>query len=219
VRINRSLITFLPDTGAGSGTVTSVALTAPNIFSVLGSPIVTSGTIQIGLVNQLENTFWGGPATAPEGVPTFRSLVAADIPVLDVSKITSGVFGVARGGTGASTLTGVLIGNGTSAFTSIAGTANQILRRNSANNAYEFFTPASSVFVIDYDSSVIGSRNSVNKLFTVTSNFVPGSTRVFVNGLRYSNGGGYDYVETGLSQITFTNAPDSGDLIIIEYLT
>jgi hypothetical protein len=49
-------------------------------------------------------------------------------------------LGVAKGGTGASTLTGVLIGNGTSAVTAVAGTASQLLRRNAGNTAYEFFT-------------------------------------------------------------------------------
>jgi len=53
----------------------------------------------------------------------------------------SGQVGVANGGTGVSTLTGIPVGNGTSAFTSIVGTANQLLRRNSGNTAYEFFSP------------------------------------------------------------------------------
>jgi hypothetical protein len=53
----------------------------------------------------------------------------------------TGQVAVANGGTGASTLTGVLIGNGTSAVTGVAGTASQLLRRNSGNSAYEFFTP------------------------------------------------------------------------------
>jgi hypothetical protein len=73
-------------------------------------------------------------------------------------------------------------------------------------------------FQIDYDSNVSGLRDSSNKVFTVSVNFVSGSTRVFVNGLRYSNGLSYDYTETGTNQITFTNAPDNGDLIIVEYL-
>jgi hypothetical protein len=34
MRINKSLITYIPSSGAGSGTVTSVALTAPTGFSV-----------------------------------------------------------------------------------------------------------------------------------------------------------------------------------------
>ena len=52
----------------------------------------------------------------------------------------TGQLAVGRGGTGASTLTGVVIGNGTSAMTSVSGTAGQLLRRNAANTAYEFFT-------------------------------------------------------------------------------
>lgn len=49
---------------------------------------------------------------------------------------------VANGGTGASTLTGILVGSGTSPFTGVAGTASQLLRRNAGNTAYEFFTPS-----------------------------------------------------------------------------
>ena len=143
MRINKSLITYIPTSGAGSGTVTSVAMTVPSgVFTVVGTPITTSGTLIVGLVNQLANKVWAGPVSGAEDVPTFRSLVSDDIPNLDASKITSGTLGVARGGTGAVTLTGVLIGNGTSAFTGIASTtANQMLRVNSAGTAYEWFSP------------------------------------------------------------------------------
>jgi hypothetical protein len=152
VRINKSLITYIPSSGAGSGTVTSVAMTVPSgVFTILGSPITSSGTLQVGLVNQLANTVWAGPTSGAESVPTFRLLVSDDIPNLSASKITSGTLGVDRGGTGATTLTGVLIGNGTSAFTGIASTtANQMLRVNSAGTGYEWFTP-------DYLSNVMTS--------------------------------------------------------------
>jgi hypothetical protein len=152
VRINKSLITYIPSSGAGSGTVTSVAMTVPSgVFTILGSPITSSGTLQVGLVNQLANTVWCGPTSGAESVPTFRLLVSDDIPNLNASKITSGTLPVARGGTGAVTLTGVLFGNGTSAFTGIASTtANQMLRVNSAGTGYEWFTP-------DYLSNVMTS--------------------------------------------------------------
>ncbi len=152
MRINKSLITYIPSSGAGSGTVTSVAMTVPSgVFTILGSPITSSGTLQVGLVNQLANTVWAGPTSGAESVPTFRLLVSDDIPNLSASKITSGTLGVDRGGTGATTLTGVLIGNGTSAFTGIASTtANQMLRVNSAGTGYEWFTP-------DYLSNVMTS--------------------------------------------------------------
>lgn len=143
MRINKSLITFTPTSGAGSGTVTSVAMTVPGgLFTVVGTPITTSGTLVVGLVNQLANTIFAGPSSGAESTPTFRGLVSDDIPSLDASKITSGTLGVARGGTGAVTLTGVVIGNGTSAFTGIASTTpNQMLRVNSAGTAYEWFSP------------------------------------------------------------------------------
>ena len=64
--------------GGGSGTVTSVALSAPSIFTVSGSPVTTSGTLALS---------YSGTA----------------LPV-------------ANGGSGATTLTGILKGNGTSAF-------------------------------------------------------------------------------------------------------
>jgi len=59
--------------------------------------------------------------------------------LVDAGNITSGIISVDRGGTGTGTLTGVLLGNGTNAFTGVThSAANQYLRRNSANNAYEF---------------------------------------------------------------------------------
>jgi hypothetical protein len=53
----------------------------------------------------------------------------------------TGALSPGRGGTGALTLTGVVIGNGIGTMVGVAGTADQLLRRNSANSAYEFFTP------------------------------------------------------------------------------
>jgi hypothetical protein len=67
----------------------------------------------------------------------------------------TGQLAVSRGGTGASTLTGVLIGNGTSAVTAITGTANQILRRNSGNTAYEFWSANYLVNPMTLEGSII----------------------------------------------------------------
>jgi hypothetical protein len=74
------------------------------------------------------------------------------------------------------------------------------------------------VFKTDYDYDITGSRNGTNKIFTLTNNFVSGSTHVYVNGIRYTPGGGYDYTESAVNQITFTTAPDSGDLITVDYI-
>lgn len=68
---------------AGSGTVTSVALTAPAFLSVAGSPITTSGTLAISLANQNANLVFAGPSSGGAAAPTFRSLVVADVPTLN----------------------------------------------------------------------------------------------------------------------------------------
>jgi hypothetical protein len=52
---------------------------------------------------------------------------------------SASTIAVNKGGTGATTLTGILLGNGTSAFTTLtSSTACQVLVRNSANTGYEF---------------------------------------------------------------------------------
>jgi hypothetical protein len=68
-------------------------------------------------------------------------LTVSGSPITGSGTITlAGTLIVANGGTGATTLTGIVVGNGTSAMTAVAGTASQLLRRNSGNTAYEFFT-------------------------------------------------------------------------------
>lgn len=75
--------------GGGSGTVTSVALSAPSaVFDVSGSPVTTDGTLALAFDTQTANTVFAGPASGGASTPTFRALVEADVPVLSQSKIT-----------------------------------------------------------------------------------------------------------------------------------
>ncbi|MGJ5136856.1 beta strand repeat-containing protein [Bradyrhizobium oligotrophicum] len=64
----------------GTGTVTSVGLSMPGIFSVTGSPVTSNGTLTASLANQSANLVWAGPSTGVSAAPTFRSLVGADLP-------------------------------------------------------------------------------------------------------------------------------------------
>ena len=66
--------------GTGTGTVTSVALTMPAEFSVAGSPITTAGTFAVTKATQNPNLVYAGPASGGAAVPTFRVLVAGDLP-------------------------------------------------------------------------------------------------------------------------------------------
>lgn len=51
MRINKSLITYIPSSGAGSGTVTSVAMSVPTGFAIGGSPITSSGTLALSFAS------------------------------------------------------------------------------------------------------------------------------------------------------------------------
>lgn len=78
---------FVKSLGLGSGSVTSVGLSLPNIFTVTNSPVTTSGTLTATLASQTANQVFAAP-NGTSGSPTFRSLVAADIPTLTAAKIS-----------------------------------------------------------------------------------------------------------------------------------
>jgi Head domain of trimeric autotransporter adhesin len=109
----------------GTGTVTSIGLTVPAGLSVTpATAITTSGTFAI---TTALNGLLRGNGT---GFTTGQANLATEV---------TGVLPIANGGTGATTNTGVLIGNGTASTTSVATTtASLYLRRNAANNGYEF---------------------------------------------------------------------------------
>ena len=94
-----------------SGSVTSVGLSAPAIFSVSNSPVTGSGTLTFILQDQTANKVLAS-LTSGTGTPTFRALDASDIPSLDASKINAGVFNVARLGSGTADSTTYLRGDG-----------------------------------------------------------------------------------------------------------
>lgn len=72
-----------------SSGVTSVGLSLPtSIFDVTNSPVTTTGTLTATLDTQSPNQVWAGPTTGAAATPTFRSLVADDIPTITHSKIS-----------------------------------------------------------------------------------------------------------------------------------
>jgi hypothetical protein len=94
--------------GAGLGTVTSVGLTLPNIFTVTNSPVTTTGSLTATLASQSANRLFASP-DGSAGTPTFRSLVAADLGSITVP--------IANGGTGLN----------------VPATANQVLASDGTN--------------------------------------------------------------------------------------
>ena len=116
-----------------------------------------------------------GTGSAITSAPTWEVLTKTDVDLANVENtalstwvgstsittlgtISSGTWNgttiaVANGGTGANTLTGVVIGNGTSPMTAVAGTASQVLRRKADNSGYEFADPTTGVTDLTYTAS------------------------------------------------------------------
>jgi hypothetical protein len=82
------------------GTVTSVGLadgsTTP-IYTISGSPVTAAGTLTFTLATQTANTFFAGPATGSAAQPTFRAIVAGDLPNLSGIYVTQSEVGAPSG--------------------------------------------------------------------------------------------------------------------------
>lgn len=104
------------DTGiysTGDGNVTIKANDFPRVSvnqnetTFLGGVSITGNLNVDGTIvfpAQADNTVFAGPATGGPLAPTFRALVATDIPSIDVSTAVSGILPIANGGTGANSM-------------------------------------------------------------------------------------------------------------------
>ena len=73
---------YMPYTTGGSGSVTSVGLSMPTGFNVTKSPVTGSGTLTVDFGGSVsKNRVLAAPSDAA-GAPSWRKLVAADIPDL-----------------------------------------------------------------------------------------------------------------------------------------
>lgn len=116
---------FVP---GGGGTVSSVDASVPaSILSISGNPVTSTGTLAFSLINQNANKVWAGPSSGGDATPTFRLLVAADLPSIPNSLLdsdlaalgnnaTNGLWARTATGTGsARTITGdseIVVSNG-----------------------------------------------------------------------------------------------------------
>ncbi len=155
---------------AGSGSVTSVGINLgaqeQSVFNA-SAPITTSGNIDLSFDLQSANLIFAGPPSTAGGStkPSFRALVADDIPGIDGVKITSGTIPGARmpafaGGdvisTGGTNLSVEAI-RGTSIASANPTSTGQVLRYNLGTARYE----PQFVFADDIRSSVGPSYNPI----------------------------------------------------------
>lgn len=145
-------LTFAQFSGAGQitagdgltktgNTINAVGTTSRISVSADAIDISTSyvGQASITTLGTISSGTWQGTQIADTYLAGISGSKVTGNIAGNAANVT-GTVAVANGGTGATTLTGVLIGNGTNAVTAVAGTASQILRRNAANSGYEFVT-------------------------------------------------------------------------------
>lgn len=150
--------------GGGTGTVTSVALSAPaSILSVSGSPVTTSGTLTLSLATQAANTVWSGPTTGAAANPTFRALVAADIPLISLTSGVSGILPVANGGTNSSAALNnncMIISSAGSLVEQAAQTASRVLTTDTNGLPVASTVTTTTLGFLDATSSIQTQLNS-----------------------------------------------------------
>ena len=130
------VMSWIPVTGGG-GTVTSVGLVAPSIFTVSGSPVSTTGTLTFAWNGASTNFVLGDGSVvatstyltaatasstyAPKASPTFTGTVTLPVGLTGVLKSASGVVSAVTNNTSAY----FVLGDGSTVTTSTYLTANQ----------------------------------------------------------------------------------------------
>lgn len=93
-----------------------------------------------------------------------------------------------------------------------------ILKVDTNGNVFsDSMHPSVSTDATDYNYNITGARNGVNKVFKLRNVYVVESTRVYLNGVRLTLGANYDYNEYSSDEIQFSLAPESDDMITVDY--
>jgi hypothetical protein len=200
--------------GAQAGTVTSVGLSMPNIFTVTNSPVINSGTLTADLSAQNANLILAGPTTGSTAIPTFRSLVEEDVPSLSAAKITTGTLSIARGGTNSSTALNnnrIIISSSSAIVEGGAITANRALISNAngipthssvTNTEINYISGVTSPVQVQLNNKLGLTLNSAN-IFVGDSLNVATARSLSLN----ATGGAFNLSNTG--ELTLPNASGS----------
>jgi len=233
--------------GTGAGSVTSVGLAMPNIFSVSNSPVTTTGTLTVSLQVQNPHLVFASGTGAGSVTPTFRALVSSDLPLgaqlydnagtpklaadfgtrslcandasqviswnnpsevdffggnASISSDGSAVFAIGTATIDADGFHGTFYGNGSNltGLYDLILTANQSVRRNAGNTAYEAFQAQ------PYSGGTlsIASGKTLTASNTLTLSGTDGSTLAIGTGgtlgtAAYTSSGAYQPIDSDLT--------------------
>jgi hypothetical protein len=180
--------------GTGNGTVTGVTATSPVASSGGTAPVISLSSGYGDTLNPYgskTNNFFLAAPDGTSGTPSFRAIVAADIPTLNqnttgtASNVT-GTVAVANGGTGATTAANALTNLGAYAASNPSGYINTAGARSALS-----FTAGS------------GAYNSTTGVITIPTN-----TNQLTNGAGFVTSSGVTSITagTGLSGGTITSS-------------
>jgi hypothetical protein len=121
----------------------------------------TGATTRQAALNALAGAMTANQVLAGNGTNiTLRALASGDIPNLDTGKLTTGTLPVARGGTGATTLTGIIKGTGTTAMVAAAA-ADVATTLGSQTAATVYAAPAAAAGTPVFRALVAGDLPTV----------------------------------------------------------
>lgn len=180
------------------GTVTSVGLAMPNLFTVSNSPVTTSGNISVAVNPVTANTVWAGPTSGNAAVPTFRKLgiteldsVAISAPAANQTLTFNGtnwVNSAVNPGSATGNI-GVAPAGGGSGWTLLSGTryyADFVHNLGTSNVVITIYNVATNAIVIA-DEVVVTNGNSIR--VTVVGNSRTLRVVVVANGMSIAAGG------------------------------
>lgn len=212
----------------------SISLDAPDLFTVSGSPANASGTLGFEWNTAAVNTVLAGPGTgSTAAIPTFRSLLAADIPSLESTKISDfneavadAVGGMVTSNTESGisvtyqdddntldfdvadfsiTLTGDVTGSGT-----VTNLGNVSFEATVGNDTHSHASTTISDFreaVEDTAANLITTATHSGISVSYADNGTPAATLAFTNtGVTEITAGTGISVSQGTGDITITNA-------------
>lgn len=211
-------IRYPATSGGGSGTVTSVGLALPaSVFTVTGSPVTTTGTLTGSFISQSANQVLASP-DGSSGVPTFRALVAADLPTGNLTD--AGIDGITvTGGTGA------VIGSGTSIAQHVADSTHNGYLSSTDWSTFNAKQPAGNyITALTGDATATGPGSVPITLATVNAS--PGSfgsasavTILTVNGKGLVTTASSTSIQIAESQVTNLVSDLAGKQPVGNYIT